>query len=353
METSITSQDVIGKDPIGRFLFRLRIKPWQAGLLSLSFFVVYMFVLPALQGTLLPRGDLDRSSIADRVNMVGFFIIHPAVIFFYVWQAGAVAGLYGIVMPIVPVEQQSGLLRASRILHATSRNWLLGVLVGGGVVYLGFIFVSDYIGIRWYSFNWLMAIILQFSRFFLFYLIIAILSRHLVMAFNLNRVYQHVRLPVLIGKSKYGDSFDAITRYGLWFAVLGSALGMFIAMRFFWGQPVFPEDAIYLILYLFLVPLAFSLPFWQAHRSMRNSKAEALRQISDALQEEYDRMMKSLALDDVAKDMDRISTLRSLLELTERAPTWPFENLDFYRVLVATVFPFAMTGIGMLLDVLV
>lgn len=312
-----------------------------------------MFVLPAIQGTLLPREGLDRSSIADRVNLVGFFIIHPIVIFFYIWQAGAVAGLYHFVVPLVPVEQQSGVLRASRILHATSRNWLPGVLVGGGVMYLGFIFVSDYIGVRWYSLNWFMAIILQLSRFFLFYQIIAILSRHLMMAFNLNRLYHHVRLPVLIGQSKYGDSFDAITRYGLWFAAFGSALGLFIAMRFFWSKPVFPEDMIYLILYLFLIPLAFSLPFWQAHRSMRHSKAEALRHISDSLQEEYDRMTKNLALDYAAKDTNRISTLRSLLEMTEKAPTWPFENWDIYRVLAATLFPFAMTGIGVLLDLLI
>ncbi|MBI2333457.1 MAG: hypothetical protein HYU84_15090 [Chloroflexi bacterium] len=353
METSITSQDVIGRDPIGRFLFRLKLKPWQAGLLSFSVFVIYMFVLPAIQGTLFARESLERSSTVDRINMVGFFIIHPVVIFFYIWQAGAMAGLYHVVMPLVPVEKQSGVLRASRILHATSRNWLLGVFVGGGVMYLGFIYISDYISIRWYSFNWLMAIILQLSRFFLFYLIINILSRHLMMAFNLNRVYQHVRLPVLIGQSKYGDSFDAITRYGLWFAGFGSVLGMFIAMRFFWSKPIFPEDAIYLILYLLLVPLAFSLPFWQAHASMRASKAEALRQISDSLQNEYDHMMKNLALDYAAKDANRISTLRSLLEMTERTPTWPFENSDFYRVLVATVFPFAMTGIGVLFEMLI
>ena len=353
METSITPQDVIGKDPLGRFLFRLRLAPWQAALLSFSIFLIYMIVLPAFFGTLLPRDGLDRSSLVDRVNMVGFFVIHPVAIFFYVWQPKAMAELYHIVIPLAPVEKQAGALRASRILHATSRIWLLGLFVGLGVMYLGFLYVSNFIGDRWYSSNWVMAIFLQLSRFLMFYLIIIVLARHLVMAFNLNRVYQQIRLPVLIGQSKYGVSFDAITRYGLWFAVFGGVLGMFIGMRFFWSQPVFPEDMIYLILYLLLVPISFALPFWQAHVSMRRAKVDSIRAISDTLQSEYDRLMRDLAANVSEKESDRISTLRYLLEMTEKAPTWPFENWDFYRVLVATVFPFAMTGIGALIEMVI
>lgn len=353
METSITPKDVIGKDPLGRFLFRLKLAPWQAALLSFSIFLMYMFALPAYFGTLLPRDGLDRSSIVDRVNIVGFLMIHPVVMFFYVWQPRAMAGLYHIVLPLVPVDKHAGVLRVSRILHATSRYWLFGALVGGAVMYLGFSYVSSYIGVRWYSSNWFMAVFLQLSRFLLFYLIIVVLARHLLMAFNLNRVYQHVHLPVMIGQSKYGSSFDAITRYGLWFAGFGGVLGMFIAMRFFWGIPIIPEDVIYLILYFLLVPISFALPFWQAHVSMRRAKSDAIHSISDSLQSEYDHIIKDLTANYSSKESERISTLRSLLEMTEKAPTWPFENWDFYRVLVATIFPFAMTGLGVLLDMLI
>ena len=353
METSITSQDVIGKDPLGRFLFRLKFKPWQAALLSFSIFTIYIFALPAIFGALLPREGLDRSSIMDRVNMVGFMFIHPVVMCFYVWQSGAIARVYTKVLPLLPGEIHGGVLRASRIAHVTSRMWLLGVLVGVGVMALGFPYVAKYIGIRWYSINWLMAVILQLSRFLLFYLILLALVRHLVMAFNLNRIYRHVKIPVLIGQSRYGESFEAITGYGLWFAGFGGALGMFIAMRFFWGKPLFPEDAIYLVLYLLLIPLAFSLPFWQAHQSMRLARMDAIRQISDSLQDEYDRLVKDLAADNTLDQNSQISTLRSMLEMTEKAPTWPFENWDIYRVLAATFFPFLMTGLGVLLDLLI
>jgi hypothetical protein len=353
MDTLITPEDVIGRDPIGRFLFRLKFKPWQAALLSFSMFALYMFALPAYHGTLLPAAGLDRSSMVDRVNMVGFLFIHPVVICFYVWQPGALAAMYRKVLPLLPVDMHGGALRASRIAHATSRLWLLGALVGVGVMALGFNYVVNFIGIRWYSYNWMMAIILQFSRFLLFYLIVLSVVRHLVMAFNLNRIYRHVKIPVLIGQSRYSDSFEAVTHYGLWFTGFGGALGMFIAMRFFWGKPLFPEDAIYLTIYLLLIPLAFSLPFWQAHRSMRLARLNAIRQISDSLQDEYDRLTKDMAKDNVIDQESQIVTLRSMLDLTEKAPTWPFENWDVYRVIAATFFPFVMTGVGVLLDLLI
>ena len=353
MEASINSQDVIGQDPFGRFLAYLRARPWQAALASFSIFAIYQFALPAFLGVLFPRAGLDRSSIVDRVNQVGFLLIHPVVIYYYAWQSKAIAGLYPLVLPLAPQSMQGELLQTSRTNHNTSRAWILGVLFGGGVVILGVIYVMNFIGLRWYSYNWPMIVILQISRFFLFYMIIVVLARHLILAFNLNRVYQHIKLPVLIGQSKFSASFEAISKYGLSFAVFGGVLGFFIAMRFFFATPVFPEDALYLSLYLILVPLAFSIPFWQAHANMQLARTEALRNISDSLQDEYDRLMGDLSsMDNAAMPSERINTLRALLELTEKAPTWPFENMDLYRLFVATILPFAMTGLGMLLDLL-
>lgn len=351
METSIHARDVIGRDPFGRFLYNLKLKPWQAALASFSIFLIYLFALPAYFGVLFPKQGFPLSSIVDGANLVGFLLIHPVVIFFYVWQPQTIAGLYHLVLPLSPASLKDGLLRVSRVLHNTSRTWYFGVVFGLGVVYLGVIFVAENLGLRWYSYNWLMVVILQLSRFFLFYMIIVILARHLIMAYNLNRVYHHVKLPVLIAESKYGVSFDAITRYGLGFAGFGGVLGLFIAMRFFFFTPVFPEDAIYLVFYLILIPLAFSLPFWQAHTNMRLARLDALSRISNSLQDEYDRLMVSLSSEaETEISSDRIVALRSMLELTEKAPTWPFENWALYRVLAAVIFPFFMTGLGFLLD---
>ena len=86
METLISPVDVVGKDPFGRFLAKIKIKPWQAGLLSLSWFLIYTLLLPALFGVLFPRIGLERNSIDDRVNQVGFWVVHPIVIFFYLFK---------------------------------------------------------------------------------------------------------------------------------------------------------------------------------------------------------------------------------------------------------------------------
>jgi hypothetical protein len=353
MDNSINSRDVIGREPLGQFLAHLGLKPWQAGLLSLAFFLAYQFILPAYFGVLFPREGLERSSIVDRVNQIGFLLIHPAVMYFFVWQTRAIAGLYRLVLPLSPASMRDGFLRAARMAHSTSRHWLLGILAGGIVAGLGVVYGREYFGIRWYSINLLMAILLQFSRFLLFYLVVNILVRHLIAAFNLNRIYRHIKLPVLIGSSKYEASFDAITRYGLSFAGIGGVLGIFIAMRFIVSGPAFPEDAIYLAAYMILIPLAFSLPFWQAHNNMRTARLDALNRISDSLQEEYDRLMGSAIKEGGKASSERLVTLRAMLEMTEKAPTWPFENWTLYRVLGATLSPFIMTGLGLLIDVIV
>jgi len=354
MDTPINAQDVIGRDPFGRFLFNLKLQPWQAALASLVIFSMYTFVLPAIFGVLLPREGLDRSSLTDRTNLIGFLVIHPVVMLFYAWQPKAIVNLYRLVLPIAPASDQNGLLGSARDLHAAARIWVVSALVGAGVMYLGAVYSFKYLGERWYSYNYLMLVILQLSRFILFYMIITVLARHLTMAFNLNRVYQHVKLPVLIGESKYAASFDAITTYGLWFAGFGAALGLMIAMRFVFSVLVIPEDPLYLTLYLILVPLSFSLPFWQAHANMRASRQDAINRISDALQDEYDHLMLDISADGrLDKGSEQIETLRAMLELTEKAPTWPYENWALYRLLAATLSPFVMTGIGVLLDWLI
>ncbi len=354
MDTSITLQDVIGRDPFGRFLFRLRIRPWQGAVLALFLSILYMFVLPAVFGVLLPRDGLDRSSIVDRVNLVGFLLVNPLVALFYLWQPGLIQEVYRMVFPLAPPEMHSILVSDSKRRHDKNLPWILGALFGVIVVYLGFVYVSGYIGIRWYSYNWFMAVLLQISRFFLLFMIIVAVTRHMLVAFDLNRIYRHIKLPVLIGKSHYSASFEAITRYGLWFAGFGGVLGFFIAVRFLVSTPVFPEDAIYISLYLVLIPLAFFLPFWQAHSNMSLAREKALAYISDVLQDEYDRFLKDISSDAILDvESDKIISLRAMLELTEKAPTWPYETWDLYKLLVATLSPFIMTGIGVLLDMLI
>jgi hypothetical protein len=61
-------------------------------------------------------------------------------------------------------------------------------------------------------------------------------------------------------------------------------------------------------------------------------------------------MSSSATLETLSNSSAKIQTLRTLFDLTERAPTWPFENWSIYRVLVATAFPFVMTGLGYVIE---
>jgi len=353
MDYRVQAKDVVGRDSVGQFLLFIKLKPWQGALGVFAFYLVYIFVMASVIGVLTPNVGLELSSLQDGSNMVGFFIIYPIVAYFYLSQPKAIADLYHLVIPLSPEPMQRGLLRASRILHRSYRIWILSVFTGVAVVILGVIFVNQHLGTRWYSANWWMGSILQLSRFFLFFGIFSIITRHLLAAFNLNRIYNHIKLPVLVGQSKYGPSFDAITRYGLNFAGFGTALGFLIAIRFLYDVPVFPEDAIYWIVYIVLIPLSFTLPFWQAHANMRDSRKDAINRIEYSLQDEYDRLMMDVPdIPDLETTSARVGMLRTLLEMTEKAPTWPFESWVVYRVFAATILPFVMTGLGILIDLL-
>ena len=351
MDDRIQVRDVVGRDLLGQFLLYIKLKPWQGALGALAFYLIYVFVMSASFGVFTPGAGLELSSLQDGSNMVGFFIIYPIVAYFYLAQPKAIADLYYLVLPLSPEPMQRGLLRASRILHRSYRIWILSVFAGITVVILGVIFVNEHLGTRWYSVNWWMGSILQLSRFFFFYGIFSIITRHLLAAFNLNRIYNHIKLPVLVGQSKYGPSFNAITHYGLNFAGFCAALGFLIAVRFLYSTPVFPEDAIYLTVYIVLIPLSFSLPFWQAHANMRDARRDALDRIEYSLQEEYDRLMRDVPdITDLETTSERVGMLRTLLEMTEKAPTWPFESWAIYRVFAATILPFVMTAVGIFID---
>ena len=353
MDKTITTSDVIGKDPFGRLLAKIRIRPWQAALVSFSFFLVYMFLLPAIYGVLFPRAGLERSSIIDRTNHVGFLIVHPVIIFFFVWQSSAISKLYDLVLPLAPKGVQDKLSRAARITHKGRNWWVIGFLVGSVFVYLGVVNALANLFRIWFTINWLMIVILQVSRLLLFYMIVNIVVRHLVTALNLNRIYREVHLPVLVVRTNLGAAFDGISNYGLSFTGFSAMLGLFLGMRYFYSTPLFPEDAIYLALYFILIPFSFFLPFWQAHVKMRAAREEALDRISESLQAEYDRSMSGFDGDSNKQiSSERLVHLRELLLITQQAPTWPFETSSIYRLFGTAVLPFVLPALGYLGDIL-
>ncbi|HUV74080.1 MAG TPA: hypothetical protein VMW79_07215, partial [Anaerolineae bacterium] len=94
-ETSQSVQRMIyASDPLARLLMdRLGLRQHTMALIGLGWGVVYLFVLPAIFGSLGSR-DGYLGSMADWHAQILLLLVFPLTCAFYVWQPRAIAGVY-------------------------------------------------------------------------------------------------------------------------------------------------------------------------------------------------------------------------------------------------------------------
>ena len=87
-------------DPLGRFLIEtLGLREHTVALAAFSWGLIYIVVLPALFGSLWSSGGY-LGSLDDWHAQLLLVLVFPAVCAFYLWQAGAVAGVYAAILPV-------------------------------------------------------------------------------------------------------------------------------------------------------------------------------------------------------------------------------------------------------------
>jgi hypothetical protein len=95
----LESRMIYGGDPLARLLIdRLGLNEFTVALAAVGWSAVYLFVLPAIFGTLHSRGEY-LGSLDDWHAQILLLLILPATCMFYVWQPRAIAGVYRAMVP--------------------------------------------------------------------------------------------------------------------------------------------------------------------------------------------------------------------------------------------------------------
>jgi hypothetical protein len=356
----LSTRDIYGSDPLAKVLLgRWRVRP-----LTLAFAVflggaIYLTLLSAAFGYLLPRADVFRTSLQDKYNQVNFFFIFPAVAYYYVWQSGNIVKVYGTVMKCVRPTGDEIAFPISQIqaLHAKLRWWVPGLLFGILGIGLGTHDNIGKLGDYWYAANWLMISILQFARGIIFYMLIVVTARHLATTAGLNRIFAQAEFPVIVTSADLSTGFQAISNYALSFAAIAATVGLSLGLAPLLGKPGF-EYAINVTLYFILAPIGFFLPFWQAHQKMVQAKGHILGRLSEELQSEFEHLLESLLEDNDQKHgrlevmWERLRAIQEAIELTKESPNWPFQENTIYKLGATILSPFAFAILRLLFTVL-
>jgi hypothetical protein len=95
----LESRMIYGGDPLARLLLdRLGLNEFTVALAAAGWSAVYLFVLPAILGSLHSKGEY-LGSLDDWHAQILLLLILPATCMFYVWQPRAIAGVYRTMVP--------------------------------------------------------------------------------------------------------------------------------------------------------------------------------------------------------------------------------------------------------------
>ena len=148
-ETSQSVQRMIyASDPLARLLMdRLGLRQHTMALIGLGWGVVYLFVLPAIFGSLGSR-DGYLGSMADWHAQILLLLVFPLTCAFYVWQPRAIAGVYEA------MGLHWGVVDAGKAYR--SRLWFcVSIIVAAGVVVFDSPKTVASYGSWWMPQNWL------------------------------------------------------------------------------------------------------------------------------------------------------------------------------------------------------
>jgi hypothetical protein len=350
--------DIYGSDPLARVLIgRWRIRPLILALVFFFVGAVYLFLLSAIFGYLLPHDGITRSSLEDSFNQLNLLFIFPAVAFYYMRQPQRIAQVYDAVARYVPQAGGEALSSCSQLRdwHAKPRWWIPGVLFGLLGMGLGTVDNIVKLGNYWYAANWLMILILQLARGAILYLLITIAARHLAASAKLNRMFAHAEFPLTITSTTRNAGFQAITNYALTFAGIAAIAGLNLGLQPVLSTPPLPEYIVFVVAYFVLTPAGFFLPLWQARRRMVEIKRRTLDGLTERLQSEFERLMESLGEDKAQAHekeeqiSERLNAIRQAVELAEKSPTWPFQQNAACKLGATVIFPFVFAVLDMLL----
>lgn len=260
----VGEKQIYSRDPLARLLLgRLGLSQLGMALAVLAWGVLYVFVLPAVFGSL-RSADGYLGSLGDWHAQLLIFLVFPAACAFYAWQPRAIDGVYKA------MRLRWSLLEVGK--GYRSRLWpFVSVSVALGVVLFDLPKMATQYGSWWMTENLLTILGREASLAVAFYMLSMIAWRHAVSTGQWRRSFAG---PAPVTGLKAASAYQLILT--LLLALLGLRLsieGIELPHR---AGAITPDYYFKIAAYILLSLLCFFAPLWGAFRSGSMSRAHRL-----------------------------------------------------------------------------
>jgi hypothetical protein len=214
------AQAVYRADPWARFLIeKLRLRRHTVALAALAWSVVFLFILPAIFGSL--RGsEAYLGSLKDWHAELLLLLVFPTLCAFYLWQPGAIARVYEVILSD-PHARGDDFQVAARVYGRGVWAFLSTVVALAVVLFDTPKMIAEY-GTWWMTTNWVTIGVREASLAMAFYMTSIMAWRQLIASVQWNHLLARPSAPTVL---------KAVTAYELSCAFLLALLGLRLSIE--------------------------------------------------------------------------------------------------------------------------
>lgn len=308
-------------DPLARAISRLHLNPFLVALVVAVYAAAHAVALPAVFGHLWIAQGIP-GALDNWPDLVIILVAAPLVIGYYAWQPAIIQAMYaGLAARIgrspaasvnssaPPASRPTGAPAAAawatEILSPLGwRVWAVIAVVVGALECLSWILdLRNFAGPTRESANWLMISTLQPLRFIIFYAVVFILVRQVLVLIGLVRFFGEFAVEIQPLHPDRAGGLRVLGDYVLTSGMLSAVIGLVFGMDLLRGlaNPALLTPEFYgeLAVYFVVAPTAFFLPLWSAHTHMAAAKRNLLAEIAEQVALEYDVLLEGLRRDEL------------------------------------------------------
>jgi hypothetical protein len=312
---------------------------------------VIALAIDAISFVLVGDQVITLSGWTDMWAYVGYlYLLFPVTAGAYGWISFAAVELFGRLKQskavIASDEAYDALIKGhphSLDAMYNHRGWSIAsaLIVAAVGVYYGFIFAAGWDRLA-FGLRVLKVLVVYVPGW---YIVCQIVARQIVTILGLRQVFHrfavcpHPLHPDRCGGLRAINTYAAGVTYVI--AVAGMAVGLMAYVTLRRQGSLSTDTAIWIAVYVVLAVACFFLPPWTAHAAMADAKHKLLDEISRQFQKDYSEATANLAsaTSELCERVDRIQSLRTLYELTDAFPVWPFDTVTLRRFVVTVTAP--------------
>jgi hypothetical protein len=346
-------------DPIARQLIKYRFTPVKFGILIFVLNILVDGSLGAIFGVFTSHSN-HPGILQDPVALSFDFLIQPIICGAYLWSALASNRLFldiqtkGVIKSINTANNSvKGVINKYQRYHFYLLALIIGIIfaIAQAVAYFG--------KVPWDTFDGYLYInpYMSFARlpfwFFTFYGIaygifnISITSSVLESIFKtINNININLLHPDKCGGLSMVGNYASKTGYIIIPIGVFASVSALLQKDFYKAYPIH----LFILIYILISPLVFTLPIWKAHIAMEKKKEQELLKLADQFQQKYQNLTKSKKLINEQHDLENLQKLYLLI--SSNYPTWPFRFENVRRFTLSVTSPLLPILLSIAIDIL-